>query len=61
VDISDLMLSFTFPGDAEIELIPHGSDIFLNINNIELYCEKMVSFVFYDSILWALESFKKGF
>ena len=59
--LKDLDLYFTFPGYNQIELKQGGSDILLNMKNIEEYVNLIYDFIFYKGIYRAVNAFKEGF
>lgn len=67
VAIEDLALTFTYMpsskyyGYTTADLMPNGSSIDVTIDNLEEYCELMMSFCLQDGIAKQLEAFHKGF
>jgi E3 ubiquitin-protein ligase HECTD1 len=67
VAIEDLALTFTYAPSSNIfgytaaELLPNGSNIDVDINNVEEYCDLTVKFCLQDGIAKQLNAFHKGF
>ncbi|XP_037958310.1 E3 ubiquitin-protein ligase Ufd4 isoform X2 [Teleopsis dalmanni] len=67
VDLEDLALTFTYlPGSHiyglnSMELIPNGANIDVNIDNLEEYCDTLISFILQDGIAKQLDAFHRGF
>lgn len=67
VAIEDLALTFTYAPSSNLfgytaaELLPNGSNIDVDINNIEEYCDLTVKFCLQDGIAKQLTAFHKGF
>jgi E3 ubiquitin-protein ligase HECTD1 len=65
--LEDLALTFTFLPSSKvygfdaIDLIPNGSQIDVNINNLEEYCDLTLNFCLQDGIAKQLQAFHKGF
>ena len=67
VAIEDLALTFTYLPSSKVysynaaELIPNGSNVDVNINNVEEYCDLTIKFCFQDGLAKQLDAFHKGF
>lgn len=59
--IEDLALDFTLPGYPKIELIPGGSDIAVNIDNVAEYIDLVVDFTLGSGVARQVEEFHAGF
>lgn len=58
--IDDLGLDFTLPGYS-IELLPNGSHISVNIENVELYLEKVLDMTLGSGVQRQVDAFRAGF
>lgn len=67
VAIEDLALTFTYSPSSKIygytvaDLLPNGSNIEVDINNVEEYCDLTVKFCIQDGLEKQLIAFEKGF
>ena len=67
VKLEDLALTFTYLPSSSVygyeyaELVPNGADIDVTINNLEEYCESLISFSLQDGIAKQLDAFHRGF
>ncbi|XP_037821769.1 E3 ubiquitin-protein ligase Ufd4 isoform X3 [Lucilia sericata] len=67
VNLEDLALTFTYLPSSSVygyeyaELVPNGVDIDVTINNLEEYCESLISFCLQDGIAKQLDAFHRGF
>ncbi|EIE76075.1 hypothetical protein RO3G_00779 [Rhizopus delemar RA 99-880] len=61
VQIQDLCLDFTLPGDATYELKPDGAEIPVTIQNVEQYVEAIIDAVTGSGVSQQIEAFKEGF
>ena len=67
VMLEDLALTFTYLPSSKVygftaaELLPNGSKIDLNINNVEEYCNLTLQFCLHDGLSKQLDAFHKGF
>jgi len=59
--IDDLGLDFTLPGYSSIELLPNGSQIAVNIDNVELYLEKVIDMTLQSGVQRQVDAFRSGF
>jgi len=59
--IEDLALDFTLPGYPNIELIPGGSDISVNIDNVAEYVDYVLDFTLGSGVERQIEEFRSGF
>jgi hypothetical protein len=59
--IEDLCLDFTLPGYSDIELIPNGENVTVNINNLEEYIIKIIDFTLCSGISKQVKAFREGF
>lgn len=59
--IEDYSLDFTLPGYPDIELVPGGSQISVNIDNVGTYVERVVSMTLADGVRRQVDAFQKGF
>ncbi len=59
--IEDMMLDFTLPGYASIELIPGGSDIPVTIHNVADYIDRVLDLSLGSGVRRQIEAFKTGF
>ncbi|KAG4108019.1 hypothetical protein H8356DRAFT_919703 [Neocallimastix lanati (nom. inval.)] len=59
--IEDLCLDFTLPGYSDIELIPDGENVSVNINNLEEYIIKIIDFTLCCGIYKQVKAFREGF
>lgn len=57
----DLCIQFVLPGYSNIELIDGGNDIFLNIDNIELYMNNVIDCLTNKCVSHQFKSFIRGF
>lgn len=58
--IDDLGLDFTYPG-YDIELLPNGSQIAVNIDNVELYLDKVIDMTLGSGVQRQVDAFRAGF
>jgi len=56
--IDDLCLDFTLPGYPEIELIPDGEKVSVNMNNLEEYIIKIIDFTICCGISKQVKAFR---
>jgi E3 ubiquitin-protein ligase TRIP12 len=61
VQIDDLGLDFTLPGYPSIELLPNGSSISVNIDNVEVYLEKVIDMTLGSGVQRQVDAFRTGF
>ncbi|EDW86666.2 uncharacterized protein Dwil_GK23521 [Drosophila willistoni] len=67
VSIEDLALTFTYSPSSpiyeygHIELLPNGASIDVNIHNLKVYCDLIISYILQDGIANQLKAFKDGF
>lgn len=67
VAIEDLALTFTYLPSSKVygytaaELIPNGTNIDVDINNVEEYCDLTIKFCLQDGLAKQLDAFHKGF
>ena len=61
MSIDDLSLDFTLPGYPEVELVPGGSDVSVNIDNVDMYIDKVVSMTLGGGVRRQIDAFRKGF
>ncbi|KAJ5093795.1 hypothetical protein N7456_009656 [Penicillium angulare] len=61
VRVEDLGLDFTLPGYPSIDLVPGGSDISLDINNVDQYVEKVIDMTLGSGVRRQVEAFRAGF
>jgi E3 ubiquitin-protein ligase TRIP12 len=61
VRVDDLSLDFTLPGYPHIELVPNGSDIFLNIDNVDQYIERVIDMTLGVGVRRQVDAFRTGF
>jgi E3 ubiquitin-protein ligase TRIP12 len=59
--LADFCLDFTLPGDSEMELKPHGSQIPVTIHNVDEYLHFVIEAVTGSGISRQVEAFRKGF
>jgi len=59
--IEDLALDFTLPGYPNIELIPGGSDVSVNIDNVAQYIDYVLDFTLGSGVEHQVEEFRAGF
>ncbi|KAH8244435.1 hypothetical protein KR026_009855 [Drosophila bipectinata] len=67
VSLEDLALTFTYLpsssvyGYTQAELMPNGSAVNVDINNLEAYCELLMNFILQDGIAQQMKAFSDGF
>jgi len=61
VRIEDLSLDFTLPGYPAIELIKHGGNIQVTIDNVSSYVEKVIDMTLGSGVQRQVDSFRAGF
>ncbi|XP_034475002.1 E3 ubiquitin-protein ligase Ufd4 [Drosophila innubila] len=67
VSLDDLALTFTYLPSSSVygytyaELLPNGSNIEVNIDNLEAYCELLLNFMLQDGIAKQMQAFHDGF
>lgn len=61
VHIDDLGLDFTLPGYPAIELVPNGSNVSVNIENVAAYLEHVVDFTLGSGVQRQIDAFRAGF
>lgn len=61
VRVEDLTLDFTLPGYPEIELIPHGSQVPVNIWNVGDYLDKVLDMTLGSGVQRQVDAFRSGF
>ncbi|XP_011189870.2 E3 ubiquitin-protein ligase Ufd4 isoform X4 [Zeugodacus cucurbitae] len=67
IDLEDLALTFTYLPSSSVygypyaELVPNGANIDVTLNNLEEYCDLLISYVLQDGIAKQLEAFHRGF
>lgn len=59
--IVDLGLDFTFPGQANIELVPNGAQIEVTIHNLHDYVTAVTNMALAEGIQRQVQAFKTGF
>lgn len=60
-ELSDLAITFVLPGFPEIELVPDGSNISVNENNLEFYLNSVVDYFIAGGVTRQIEGFREGF
>lgn len=58
--IDDLGLDFTLPGYS-IELVPNGSNKAVDIDNVQLYLDKVIDFTLGSGVQRQVDAFRTGF
>jgi E3 ubiquitin-protein ligase TRIP12 len=61
VRVEDLGLDFTLPGYPNIELLPNGSNILLNIDNVGLYVDRVIDLTLGSGVQKQVDAFRSGF
>ncbi|EED21993.1 ubiquitin-protein ligase Ufd4, putative [Talaromyces stipitatus ATCC 10500] len=61
VRVEDLGLDFTLPGYPTIELIENGSNINVDLDNVELYLDRVIDFTLGKGVERQIEAFRAGF
>ncbi|KAH8410654.1 hypothetical protein KR009_011091 [Drosophila setifemur] len=67
VSLEDLALTFTYLpsssiyGYSQADLMPNGSAVNVDINNLEAYCELLMNFILQDGIAQQMKAFSDGF
>jgi E3 ubiquitin-protein ligase TRIP12 len=59
--VEDLEIYFTLPGYDEIELIPGGADVKVNIHNVGEYVDKVIDMTLGSGVKKQVEAFRTGF
>ncbi|CCH44018.1 putative E3 ubiquitin-protein ligase TRIP12 [Wickerhamomyces ciferrii] len=59
--LSNLTINFTLPGYNKIELIPNGTNIYVDETNFDKYIDKIVEFTLGGNVKKQIESFIIGF
>lgn len=59
--VEDLALDFTLPGYSTIELIAHGANTSVTINNVDTYIEKVMEFTLGSGVQRQADAFRAGF
>lgn len=59
--IEDLSLDFTLPGYPAIELVEHGSQTSLTLDNVESYVEAVVQYTLVTGVSQQMDMFRTGF
>lgn len=59
--LEELFLTFTVPGNDDIELVPGGSSKFLNSSNVEEYIHAVIDQILGKGIERQLKAFSEGF
>ena len=59
--IEDMMLDFTLPGYASIDLIPGGSDVPVTIDNVSNYIDRVLDLSLGGGVRRQINAFKTGF
>ena len=59
--IDDLYLDFTLPGYPDVELIPGGANVSVNIENVGDYVDKVIDFTLNKGVIKQAEAFRSGF
>ena len=59
--IEDMMLDFTLPGYASIELVPGGSNVSVTIDNVADYIQRVLDYSLGRGVRRQVDAFKKGF
>ena len=59
--IEDLGLDFTLPGYPHIELMPHGSNLNVTIDNVGQYINKVIDFTLGSGVQRQVDAFRAGF
>lgn len=59
--IEDLGLDFTLPGYPHIELLPHGSNINVTIDNVGQYISSVIDYTLGTGVARQLSAFREGF
>lgn len=61
VSIDELGLDFTLPGYSSIDLLPNGSSIAVDIDNVQLYLEKVLDMTLGSGVQRQVDAFRAGF
>ncbi|KAG5996313.1 hypothetical protein E4U43_002873 [Claviceps pusilla] len=61
VRLEDLCLDFTLPGYPHIELVENGSHKRVNIENVDLYLEKVIDMTLGSGVRKQVDAFRTGF
>jgi len=61
VPVEDLCMSFTFPGEAALELKPGGGGCEVTIDNLPEYVEAVANAVIGDGVAQQVQAFREGF
>ncbi|KPA84634.1 hypothetical protein ABB37_01155 [Leptomonas pyrrhocoris] len=61
VNIEDLALDFTLPGDDSIALNPKGAEEAVTSSNVKEYCDLVVDFVLNRGVAAAVHALREGF
>ncbi|KAL8741772.1 MAG: hypothetical protein Q9190_005662 [Brigantiaea leucoxantha] len=59
--IENLGLDFTLPGYPSIELVPNGSDVPVDIENVASYVDKVVDMTLGSGVQRQVDAFREGF
>ncbi|ETI19592.1 hypothetical protein G647_09426 [Cladophialophora carrionii CBS 160.54] len=59
--VEDLALDFTLPGYPEIELIPDGSNVTVNVDNVQQYIDRVLDLSLGSGVRPQIEAFQTGF
>ncbi|RMD39488.1 hypothetical protein DV735_g5640, partial [Chaetothyriales sp. CBS 134920] len=59
--VEDLSLDFTLPGYPHIELIDHGSQVEVTMDNVGLYLERVLDMSLGSGVRKQIDAFKTGF
>ncbi|KIW63263.1 hypothetical protein, variant [Phialophora macrospora] len=59
--VEDLALDFTLPGYPEIELIPDGSSVTVNLDNVQQYIDRVLDLSLGSGVRPQIEAFQTGF
>ena len=61
VHIDNLGLDFVLPGDPTVELMKHGGDTPVTMENVGVYVEKVIDMTLGNGVQKQIDSFKAGF
>ncbi|CAJ1033875.1 putative HECT-domain (ubiquitin-transferase) [Leishmania utingensis] len=61
VEVQDLALDFTLPGDDSVELCPDGANTLVTAENMMAYCDAVTSFLLDRGVAAAVHALREGF
>ncbi|KAG5496170.1 hypothetical protein JKF63_02471 [Porcisia hertigi] len=61
VEVRDLALDFTLPGDDSVELLPDGENTPVTTDNMMAYCDAVTSFLLDRGVAAAVHALREGF